>query len=95
MSYLTLPYLTPVLNISACPMELWGQNINLMKLNYPSYSTARYNFKGKKKILYSGTQCHPPVLLNIISLPLNNHILAPIIKILSSVPDIPPNYIKS
>lgn len=66
-------------------MELWGQNINLMKLNYSSYSTARYNFKGKK-IFHSGTQCQPPVLLNV-SLPLNSHIPAPIIKILSLPPD--------
>lgn len=55
-------------------MALWGQNTNLMELNYSSYSTARYNFKGKD-ISDSGTQCHPP--------------MTPIIKMLSSTLDMP------
>ena len=56
-----LPYLTSVLDILARPMGFWGQNTNLMDLNYPTIPQLDVTSKAKNHS-HSGTQCHPPIL---------------------------------
>lgn len=71
LSYLILPCLTSVLDISACPKGFWNQSINLMELNYAPFSQLDIT-SNAKNISHSGTQCHSPVLLNIILTFLDN-----------------------
>jgi len=90
-----LPYLTSVLDISACPKGFWGQNTNLKDLNYPTIP--QLGILQRQRIIHTQALnvTHLYYLWNILSLLPNNHILVPIIKIFPSTRDMPKNEIKS